>query len=398
MKNALPPLTAEMLAATMASLPDPAFILSRSGRYVAVFGGSDKRYYHDGSGLVGLSIGDVLEDEKTCWFLREIDTALNTRGLHVLEYGLSGNDVKGLDKDGPKDTIWFEGRVQALDFRVGGEEVVLWVASNITASHRLRQELADSLRREQDNSFQQRQFIGVVAHEFRTPLSVIDAVLTNLQLAPPTHAKDLAQRVATIESANNQLIMLTDTCLADARLDAGLRVDERLPIDLCALLRESAEIVDPLTAVNWLRFQCRATHGPRSQCQTRQVCSTKGSPGLMRIALTNLLDNARKYAPESQIDVSLETDVSTWRMRLRDHGPGIAATDHERIFDRFSRGRDVNATKGNGLGLYVSREIVRSHGGELRLLSSDADGTVFEISLPQVFPTLTRQHANGANT
>jgi signal transduction histidine kinase len=118
----------------------------------------------------------------------------------------------------------------------------------------------------------------------------------------------------------------------------------------------------------------------------------------MRIALTNLLDNARKYAPESQIDVSLDTDASTWRMRLRDHGPGIAATDHERIFDRFSRGRGVNATKGNGLGLYVSREIVRGHGGELRLLSSDADGTVFEISLPQVFPTLTRQHANGANT
>ena len=382
MKHTLPPFTVEMLAATLDSLPDPAFILSRSGRYVAVFGGSDKRYYHDGSGLVGLYISDVLADDKARWFLREIETALQQGELHVVEYGLSGLDIKGLVAEGPVDTIWFEGRVQALNFQVNDEDIVLWVASNITARHKLQHDLADALRREQDTSFQQRQFIGVVSHEFRTPLAVIDAVLTNLQLAPPAGAQDLAQRMAIIESANNQLILLTDTYLADARLGAGLKVDERLPIDLCALLRQSADIVDPQRAAQWLQFQCQGACANQFQCQTSQTCTITGSPGLLRIALTNLLDNARKYAPQGQVDISVRQDASTWRLHLRDHGPGIAAADHQTIFERFRRGTNVGRLKGNGLGLYVSREIVRGHGGELQLLSSNASGTVFEISLP----------------
>lgn len=256
MNSANASFSTQMLAATLDALPDPAFILSRSGRYVAVFGGTDKRYYHDGSGLVGLSIGDVLAPEKTLWFLAQIETVLQTRQLLVVEYALSGSDVKILNDEGPSEAIWFEGRVQALNYQVDGEEVVLWVASNITASHQLRLDLAQALLREQDSSFQQRQFIGVVSHEFRTPLAIIDSVLTNLRLVAPTQAVDLAQRVSTIEAANNQLILLTDTCLADARLGAGLEVNERLPIDLCALLRHSGEIVDPLKSADWLRFQC----------------------------------------------------------------------------------------------------------------------------------------------
>ena len=125
MKPVLPTFTTAMLAATLGALPDPAFILTRNGRYAAVFGGSDKRYYHDGTGLVGLYIADVLEDEKTLWFLRQIDIALNARELHVVEYDLSRHDIKGLDSEGPVDAIWFEGRVQALGFAVDDEDLSL---------------------------------------------------------------------------------------------------------------------------------------------------------------------------------------------------------------------------------------------------------------------------------
>ena len=385
MKTALPPFSIKKLTATLNALPDPAFILTRSGRYAAVFGGSDKRYYHDGSTLVGLLIADVLEDEKARWFLSEIDMALRGRDLHVVEYGLNGHDVKGLAKEGPMDTIWFEGRVQALDFQVDDEDAVLWVASNITDRHKLAQDLAAALHRERDSSFQQRQFMGVVSHEFCTPLAIIDAVLTNLRLVPPAQADDLALRIATIESANNQLILLTDTCLADARLGAGLQVEERLPLDLCALLRQSADMIEPQVGAGTLRFQCKAAQGLISLCQKKQHCSLTGSPGLMRIALTNLLDNARKYAPQSTIDVSVKLDAIHLHMHLRDHGPGIAASDHAAIFERFRRGANVGSQKGNGLGLYVSREIIRGHGGELRLVSSDISGSLFEISLPLTF-------------
>lgn len=127
----------EQMAIILDTLPDPAFILSRSGKYVAVFGGRDKRYYHDGSGLVGLYISDLIKPAKATWFLEQIARALESRKLLIEEYELSNSDVQGLPDDGPAKPIWFEGRIQALSFPVEGEEVVLWVASNISERHEL---------------------------------------------------------------------------------------------------------------------------------------------------------------------------------------------------------------------------------------------------------------------
>lgn len=133
----------EQMAIILDALPDPAFILSRSGKYVAVFGGRDKRYYHDGSGLVGLYISDLIKPDKANWFLEQIGRALESRKLLIEEYELSNRDVKGLPDDGPEKPIWFEGRIQALSFSVDDEEVVLWVASNISERHDLEIKLRE---------------------------------------------------------------------------------------------------------------------------------------------------------------------------------------------------------------------------------------------------------------
>ena len=108
---------------------------------MAVFGGSDLRYYHNGCSLVGSSISDVLNPEKATWFLDQIEKTLLDGGLQIVEYSLSGKDIKGLDSEGPQDPIWFEGRIQKLNFPASGEETVLWVASNITARHDLEEQL-----------------------------------------------------------------------------------------------------------------------------------------------------------------------------------------------------------------------------------------------------------------
>lgn len=125
----------------LAVLPDPVFVLSRSGRYLTVTGGTDTRYYHDGSSLIGKYIADVLAEDKAKWFIDEIENALENGGLHIVEYTLAGSDVKDLPQDGPNHPIWFEGRIQALDFQVDGEEAVLWVASNISARHDMEEQL-----------------------------------------------------------------------------------------------------------------------------------------------------------------------------------------------------------------------------------------------------------------
>mgnify|MGYP005812614867 FL=1 len=137
----------EQMAIILDTLPDPAFILSRTGKYVAVFGGRDKRYYHDGSGLVGLYISDLIKPDKANWFLEQIGRALESGKLLIEEYELSNRDVKGLPDHGPEKPIWFEERIQALSFSVDDEEVVLWVASNISERHDLEirlRELGDT--------------------------------------------------------------------------------------------------------------------------------------------------------------------------------------------------------------------------------------------------------------
>ncbi|POA77331.1 sensor domain-containing diguanylate cyclase [Pseudomonas sp. DP16D-R1] len=133
----------EQMALILEALPDPAFILSRSGKYVAVFGGRDVRYYHDGTGLVGKYFSDLIKPGKADWFLEQIARALESKKLLVEEYELSNRDVIGLPDEGPKEPIWFEGRIQALSFLVDDEEVVLWVASNISERHNLEMRLRE---------------------------------------------------------------------------------------------------------------------------------------------------------------------------------------------------------------------------------------------------------------
>ena len=200
--------TAQM-ALILDALPDPAFILSRSGKYVAVFGGRDARYYHDGSGLIGLYISDLINADKANWFLEQIARALASGNLLVAEYELSNRDVKGLPDEGPKNPIWFEGRIQALNFRVDEEEVVLWVASNISERHTLEVRLRELSDTDQLTGLFNRRKLEhdlKLHHEsltrYRVPTSVFLFDLDNLKKINDTqghHAGDqIIQAVAEI--------------------------------------------------------------------------------------------------------------------------------------------------------------------------------------------------------
>ena len=171
----------QQMAAILTALPDPVFILTRSGRYAAIFGGADSRYYHDGSGLIGKTMYEVLNDDKAAWFMQQIEAALASGTLQVVQYGLAGSDVRGLSlDDGPMEQIWFEGRVQALAFQVDGEDAVLWVASNITERYQLETQLRVlSETDELSGLFNRRKLMAVLAERlatfrrYSTPTSVL---------------------------------------------------------------------------------------------------------------------------------------------------------------------------------------------------------------------------------
>lgn len=134
-------LTLDQHRAVAAALPDPVFILTASGRYASITGGADKRYYHDGSALLGKYLHEVLSAERTQWFIGQIQDTLRTQRMLVVEYELSNKDVLGLLDEGPTEPIWFEGRISALDMHFLGEPSVIWVATNITARKKLENQL-----------------------------------------------------------------------------------------------------------------------------------------------------------------------------------------------------------------------------------------------------------------
>ena len=126
----------------LAALPDPVFIITENGRYAGVFGGTDPGYYHNGSSLEGASLQDVLPGEKADWFLEQVHRTLREQRLVVVEYGLAGTEIEGIDShDGPAGELWFEARIQPLSITCDGERAVVWTARNITKRHELEAEL-----------------------------------------------------------------------------------------------------------------------------------------------------------------------------------------------------------------------------------------------------------------
>ena len=132
----------DILLDMMLALPDPVFVLTESGRYAALIGGHDRQHYHDGAHLVDFSLYDVLPKAKADWFLEQIALTLALDQLRIVEYGLTGADVDGLDtRQGPVGEMWFEGRIQPLPMPVKNERAVVWVACNITRRHELEAQL-----------------------------------------------------------------------------------------------------------------------------------------------------------------------------------------------------------------------------------------------------------------
>ncbi|HCI5763806.1 sensor histidine kinase [Klebsiella quasipneumoniae] len=244
-----------------------------------------------------------------------------------------------------------------------------------------KQQLTRELQIEREASFQQRQFMGMVAHEFRTPLSVIQGALENLRLCTPEAAQ--GPRLDRMQHATTRLVQLTDNCLADARLcSSALHVDKQ-PADLLPVIYMAATVVELS-----LNHYFTVTLGGKTVDSQTPSPTLRVDSGLLCIALANLLDNAVKYSPSGEVAVDIYPNALLYEIRIRDQGPGIAGDQVERIFERYQRGsvRTTNPV-GTGLGLYVARQIIQTHGGELWLINNGPDGCEFALTLPMDAPS-----------
>ena len=173
-------------------------------------------------------------------------------------------------------------------------------------------------------------------------------------------------------------MQLTDNCLADARLDADDLWLDRRRLCLLELVTEAASLVG--AAGHRWRLTLDGQPPPAGE---RWTGTAWLDPAMMRIALSNVIDNAVKYGNGGpRVDVSRHADH--WSVAIRDQGSGIAEDRVPVIFERYRRAAPAehNHRRGVGLGLYVSRRIARAHGGDLVLADNGDHGCCFLFTLP----------------
>jgi two-component system, OmpR family, sensor histidine kinase RstB len=202
-----------------------------------------------------------------------------------------------------------------------------------------------------------RMLLANCSHELRTPLARI-AVAASL-LSEGADAKTRESLKRDVE----ELDQLIEQILLASRLEALPTLEHREPVDLLALAAEEAA-----------RFDLGATGQP---------VTVSGDRTLLRRLIRNLLENARRYAGNGPIEVSVTAEAGRAVLEVSDHGPGVPESERQRIFEPFYRLAGGSETgRGSGLGLALVLDIARRHGGDAVCLAAESGGSRFRIDLP----------------
>jgi signal transduction histidine kinase len=236
---------------------------------------------------------------------------------------------------------------------------------------RVYEDALETVRELKELEERRSEYISMVSHEIRSPMTVIAGTAEILQTKrhrlPDKAVNDLTDSLAR---EAKRLARLVSEILDLERIDRG-GMQLRLEVfDLVALATEAIEDTGEAS---------------------RMTLATEHDELLVHIdrdkikqVLINLMSNAAKFAPEgSEITISVKATDRGARVGVQDRGQGISETDQERLFRRFSRLDDTAHKPGTGLGLYLSRLIVERHGGRIWVESELGGGTIFYFELPR---------------
>lgn len=217
----------------------------------------------------------------------------------------------------------------------------------------------------------QKRFTADAAHQLRTPLTLLKTQAeVTLRMADPAEQRE---GLAALVRATDQVIRLANQLLALSRAEPGPNRHDTRELDLAELAR--AVTLDFVTVALGKALDLGY--------EGDEHVLLHGQPMLLREMLSNLVDNAVRYTPAGgEITVSAYARGEEVVLCVADSGPGIPEAERALVFERFYRGQQTTGD-GCGLGLAIVREIVRGHGGHIRLENGSVGGLCIVITLPR---------------
>ena len=227
------------------------------------------------------------------------------------------------------------------------------------------------VRREIRLSTQQQNFMMAVTHELKTPIAVAKLSLETLAKRKLTEEQQ-AKLIKNALTETERLNQLSSNILLAAQLEEGHY----------ATAQETFSLSD--LAATAVRSFAERFPGRLKEPYIAEGLELKGDPLLVELAMNNLIENALKYSPkESPVSVTLSAEGSRGILfQVADEGEGIPEAEKSLIFRKFYRvgSEQIRTTKGTGLGLYLSRTIVRKHHGQISVANNHPRGSIFSIT------------------
>jgi signal transduction histidine kinase len=223
------------------------------------------------------------------------------------------------------------------------------------------------------------EFLSVASHELRTPVSSLSAqaqlIRRRLEREGHIEPERMQRAVELMASQADRLSRLLGQLLDLTRVEGGRLQVELEPTPLAPLVELTVEQAQDLTDRHVITFEPTAVEPLVARVDALRL----------QQVLTKLLDNAVKYSPEGgPIDVTMgRCGPTTVEIAVRDHGLGIPPDKRGRIFDRFFQAHEGTPRGGMGLGLYISRQIVELHGGQIAAEFPPDGGTRVIVTLPR---------------
>lgn len=274
-----------------------------------------------------------------------------------------------------------------LSFDLWKEEVrgraLGWEQAEILAAADLRRssieiDLYRQVQRAQTAVDLRDELVAVVAHDLRSPLSVVVMQATIIQRLLAQDSTEKVQRIRasaqTVQRSGERMYTLLNDLLDLAKIEAG-RFEITASVQSAAgILQDAYELLLPVCEAK----QISLVYRPAPDLAIR------ADPERLFQVLSNLIGNAVKFSPAGgEIEISaVPVEGNLCKFSVVDHGKGIAPEDLPRIFDRYWQGGRPTATSGAGLGLHIAKGIVEAHGGTISAMSSTGQGTIVSFTVP----------------